>query len=218
MKKRAVIAAVLLILFSTIIPQIKIQLIKFNVKKISIENNFLIKEKDLNESLAPILNKNLLLLKNKEIEQILKNNSLIKSFKVKKKYPDTLKIKIIEKKPIAILFDKKKKFFLSEKIDLIEFEHLPNFEDLPYVFGNQHQFNIFYNNLIDINFPFYLIKKYTFYETNRWDLETINGKVIKLPSRNYIQSIESYLNIKNKNEFRKYKVFDYRITNQLILK
>ena len=124
-KNRAVIAVTLLILFSTIIPQLKIQFIKLNVKKIIIENNFLIKEKDLQRSLAPVINKNLLLLKNNEIEKILKENSLIKSFKVKKKYPDTLKIKIIEKKPIAILFNKKKKFYLSEKIELIEFSNLP---------------------------------------------------------------------------------------------
>ena len=85
MKKRAVIAVTLLILLSTIIPQLKIQLIKFNIKKINIENNFLIKKKDLENSLEPLINKNLLLLKNNEIEQLLEKNSLIKSFKIKKK-------------------------------------------------------------------------------------------------------------------------------------
>ena len=217
MKKRAASAVTLLILFSTLIPQLKIQFIKLNVKKIIIENNFLKKEKDLKKYLAPVINKNLLLLKNNEIEKILKENSLIKSFKVKKKYLDKLKIKIIEKKPIAILFNKKKKFYLSEKIELIEFSNLPGFEDLPYVFGNPQEFKIFYNNLIRTKFPFNHIKKYTFYETNRWDLETVDRKVIKLPSKNYIESIDSYLNIKNKNEFKKYTVFDYRIANQLIL-
>jgi len=69
MKKRAVIAVTLLILLSTIIPQLKIQLIKFNIKKINIENNFLIKKKDLENSLDPLINKNLLLLKNNEIRE-----------------------------------------------------------------------------------------------------------------------------------------------------
>ena len=218
MKNRAVIAVTLLILLSTIIPQLKIQITKFNIKKISIENNFLIKEKDLKNSLKPLINKNLLILKNNEIEQLLKENSLIKSFKVKKKYPDTLKINIIEKKPIAILFNKKEKFYLSEKIDLINFDNLPELKDLPYVFGNQDEFKIFYNNLLNIKFPFNHVMKYTFYETNRWDIETVDKKVIKLPSKDYIKSIESYLIIKNKKEFKKYKVFDYRIANQLILK
>ena len=71
-------------------------------------------------------------------------NSFIESFEIKKKYPDTIKIKIFEKKPIAILFNKKKKFYLSEKIDLIEYNNFENFQDLPYVFGNQEKFKIFY--------------------------------------------------------------------------
>ena len=139
-------------------------------------------------------------------------------FNIKKKYPNALKIKIFEKKPIAILQNKKKKFYLSEKIDLIEFKDLPDYQNLPYVFGNKDEFEIFYNNLIEINFPFNQIKKYTLYETNRWDLLTKNNNMIKLPSKNYMESLKNYLNLQNKNDFKKYKIFDYRINNQLILK
>ena len=45
---------------------------------------------------------------NKEIQKALTQNSFIDGFKIKKKYPNTLKIQIFEKKPIAILFIKKK--------------------------------------------------------------------------------------------------------------
>ena len=48
-------------------------------------------------------------------------------------------------------------------------------------------------------------------------LETFDKKIIRLPSKNYIKSLENYLEIKNKSNFKKYKVFDYRINNQLIL-
>ena len=145
-------------------------------------------------------------------------NSFIDSFKVKKKYPNTLKIEIFEKKPFAILFYKKNKFYLSEKIELIEFKDLKNFKDLPYIFGNKDEFKIFYNNLIKINFPLKEVKKYTLYETSRWDLETVNKNIIKLPAIDYIESLENYLNLNKKNDFKNYKVFDYRINNQLILK
>ncbi len=113
---------------------------------------------------------------------------------------------------------KKKKFYLSEKIDLIDYYELSNYKNLPYVFGNKDDFNIFYNNLKKINFPFIMVKKYTLYKTNRWDLETIDNKIIKLPTANYTSSLENYLNLKKKKEFKNYKVFDYRIRNQLILK
>jgi len=218
MKKRLLIAIALLILLTTITLHPIITISKFNLKKINIENNFLLSKKDIKKLLIPIYDTNLIILRNKEIENLLTKNSLIESFNIKKKYPNALKIKIFEKKPIAILQNKKKKFYLSKKIDLIEFKDLPDYQNLPYVFGNKDEFEIFYNNLIKINFPFNQIKKYTLYETNRWDLLTKNNNMIKLPSKNYMESLKNYLNLQNKNDFKKYKIFDYRINNQLILK
>ena len=69
-----------------------------------------------------------------------------------------------------------------------------------------------------INFPFDQIKRFTLYETNRWDLETKNDILIKLPPDNYLESLENFLSIRNKKNIKKYKVFDYRISNQIILK
>ena len=109
-------------------------------------------------------------------------------------------------------------YCLIKKIDLIEFKNLPNYQQLPYVLGNQNDFKILYNNLKKINFPLDVVKKYVLYETNRWDLETINNRIIKLPSKNYVKSLENFLNIKSQNDFEKFELFDYRINNQLILK
>ena len=218
MKKRLLISLSLLILLTTINLQHDVVISKFNVKKIIIENNLQLKDKDIRNLLSPIYNKNLLFLENSEVKKVLMQNSLIESFSIKKKYPSTLKIKIFEKKPIAILLIKDKKFYLSEKIDLIEFKNLPNYKSLPHIFGNKDDFKIFYQNLKKMNFPLNIIAKYTLYKTNRWDLETKTNQVIKLPHKNYIKSLESYLNLKSKSGFEKYKLFDYRISNQLILK
>tara|TARA_B100001057_G_scaffold41506_1_gene37193 strand:+ start:3133 stop:3789 length:657 start_codon:yes stop_codon:yes gene_type:complete len=217
MKKRLVIAISLLILLTTISTQKSIVISKFNLKKIIIENNLLLKDKEIKNLLTPFYNKNLIFLENAEVRKALMQNSFIDGFKIKKKYPNTMKIKIFEKTPIAVIVKQKKKFYLSDKIDLIEFKSLPNYQNLPYVFGNKDNFKIFYSNLKKIDFPLNIIKKYTFYETNRWDLETKNNKIIKLPSENYIKSLENYLSLKSKNDFEKYKLFDYRIRNQLIL-
>lgn len=218
MKKRLIVATFALILLTTITTKQRINITKFNLKKINIENIFLLKEEDLKKLLIPINEKNLLLLRNKEIEQLLIQNTFIESFTIKKKYPDTLKIKIIEKKPIAILFEGKKKFYLSEKIELMQFKNLPNYQNLPYIFGKKEEFKNLHENLFEIDFPIDLIKKYTLLESNRWDLETINNKLIKLPLKNYNKSLKNYLVIMNKNEFKKYKVYDYRLKNQLIMK
>ena len=110
MKKRIIIAASLFIILSTVTSQQQIIISKFKIKEITIENISLIKEKDLKKLLVPIYGKNLLFLNNDEIKKELMQNNLIDSFNIKKKYPNTLKIKIFEKKPIAILFNQKKNF------------------------------------------------------------------------------------------------------------
>ena len=218
MSRRVIFALLLFILLTTVTFESKIFASKFNVKKIIIENNSLLKEKDIKILLTPIYQKNIIFLKNKDIQKALKKNNFIESFNVKKKYPSTLKIKIFEYKPIAILIDKKKKFYINNKINEIKFKNFKDYENLPYVFGNIEEFKIFYKNLEKINFPFNQIKKYTFYGSNRWNLETKNNRIIKLPSENYIESLENFLSIYSKSDFKKFKVFDYRINNQLILK
>ena len=218
MKKKIFISFVLLILLTTITSQQKDIIHKFSLKIIKIENNFFVKEKEIKKSLAPIYGKNLFFLNNIEIEKALMQISFIESFKLKKIYPNTLKIIIFEKQPIAILFDKKKKYYLSEKSDLIEFVYIKNYENLPLVIGNKEKFKDFYIDLKKTNFPLDQIKKFTFYESTRWDIETVNKKLIKLPTNNYLKSIENYLDLIRNQNLNKYKMFDFRIENQIIMK
>ena len=218
MKKQTIIAFVLFTLLTTVTFQEKLKISKFNLKEIKIENNLVLKEPYIKDLLLPIYNKNLIFLKDVEVKELLMQNTFIESFIIKKKYPNVLKIKIFEKKPIAILQNQKKKFYLSKKIELIEFNDLNNYKDLPYVFGSKREFKIFYNNLSKIEFPFDMIKTFTLFESNRWDLETTNKKLIKLPHKDYTKSLRNYLHFMKKNDLNKYKVFDYRINGQLILK
>ena len=218
MKKTLIIAITLLVLLSTINLNQKIKISKFDIEKINIENNFLTNRKDIKKSLAIFYSRNLIFLNNQEIGEVLMSNSFIESFEIKKKYPNTLIIRIFEKKPIAILIDKKKNFYLSEKIDLIEFKNLKDFSNLPYVLGDQKEFKTLYENLKKINFSLDQIARFTLYESKRWDLETKNKKTIKLPSKNYLKSLKNFLELKDKKIFTKYQLFDYRIENQLILR
>ena len=218
MRKRFIIGLSLLLLFTTYKPQKLFLGTKFNIKEITIENNFILKDSEIKKILAPIYGKNLFFLKNSNLKKILKANDFIDSFRVKKIYPNKVKIKIFEKKPIAILQYKKEKFFISEKIDLINFVELNEYNNLPIIFGNKENFKDFYFNLKKINFPIESIKIFYLYESNRWDLKTYQDKLIKLPEKNYLKSLENFINSNKKNNFEKYKVFDYRLNGQLILK
>ena len=65
MNKRAAIAILLFFLLTTFISQKKITFSNFKLEKIEIDNNFLLKEKDIKKSLAKIYGKNLIFVKKK---------------------------------------------------------------------------------------------------------------------------------------------------------
>ena len=218
MKNRLIIALLLLVSLSTYKPQNLFLSTKLNIEEIKIENNSILEEEEIKKKLNFLYQTNLIFLKSSEIKKKLKKIDFVESFEIKKKYPKKIIIKIYEKKPIAILQHKKDKFYISENINLIDFIVLENYRNLPIVFGNKENFKDLYINLKKINFPLDLIKKYYYYESNRWDLEIYQKKIIKLPTKNYIQSLKKFINFKKENNLDKYQVFDYRINHQLILK
>ena len=203
MKKRLAISLALLVLFSTYKPQNITLSNKFNIKEIKIENNFILKDEEIKKDLFFLYNTNLIFLKTFEIEKHLKANSFIESFEIKKIYPNEIIIRIIEKKPIVILQSKKNKYYLSENIELINFRDLDDYKNLPIVFGNKTSFKDLHKNLKTINFPLNIIKKYYLYESKRWDLETYKNKIIKLPPKNYLESLKNFISLREKNNFDK---------------
>lgn len=219
MKKRLIFALIFFLLFSTykIQNDFKLKSI-FPIKKIMIENNEVLTKNQVKDKLLFLYESNLFFLNTNKIKAELNNIDFIASFEIKKIYPNKLNIKILEKKPVAILYNKDKKFYLSENIEIIDFVELERFKDLPLVYGDKEKFKIFFKDLKKINFPINIIKKYFLYESNRWDLEIQDKKIIKLPISGYIKSLENFNLLKKNKNFEKYKIFDYRINNQLILR
>ena len=84
--------------------------------------------------------------------------------------------------------NKKKKFYISDKGDLIDFINIEIYKDLPTVFGNGENFYSLYQNLQNIRFPLETIKSFYFFDSGRWDLVMYDGKLVKLPIKNYLSS------------------------------
>ena len=95
MKKRLVIALSLLILLTTFNSKQRFVTFQFDLKTIEIENNFLLKDKDIKNLLVSFYNKNLIFLDNNEVKKALMQNSLIESFNIKKEISQHLKSKNI---------------------------------------------------------------------------------------------------------------------------
>ena len=72
--------------------------------------------------------------------------------------------------------------------------------------------------LLVIIFQYKKLRYFITLNSNRWDIVTNKSQTIKLPSKNYIQVLKNFENLKEQANFEKYKIFDYRIKDQLILK
>ena len=137
---------------------------------------------------------------------------------IKKIFPNTIKLIIEEKKLIAIIQNKKKKFYLTEDGISVNFKEITKEQKLPVVFGNEKSFLELYKIMEEINFPVEKIEKYLFFEIGRWDIILEDKKIIRLPPNDYKLSLENFLNIITNNDMEKIMIFDYRIKDQLILK
>ena len=219
MRNKPIFGIALFILFSTFISQNKFTTNKFGIKEIKIENNEILDDQELIKIFSFLYNKNIIFLSSYELKKNIDQNSFIEKIEIKKIFPDKLVIKVFEKKPIAILVDEdQKKYYLGKKTDLIEYRNIMKYESLPIVEGELKSFKKLFNNLIKINFPIEEILSYRLFKLNRWNIEMTDKKILKLPEKNYTESLINFINIKNKTNFEKYKIFDYRLNNQLILK
>ena len=210
---------ILFLLLSTYYPTYKIKGANFifTIKNVKVENNKILNSKKILEELESLKGKSLLLLDREIIKSAMSKFDFISSFEVKKIYPATIKVKIFEKKPVAIYIEKENKFYLSEKGDLIKYLELDYYNNLPLLLGDKKNFNIFFKDLEDVNFPINKIKSFHYFAIGRWDIVLNDGKIIKLPKEDYIYMLENFLLMKNNNNFDNYKIFDYRIKDQLIL-
>ena len=159
----------------------------------------------------------LFFVESEEIKTNLKDEAFIESFSIKKIYPNTLKLMIVEKKPVAILQNKKKKFYISDKGNLINFIEIKLYDNLPMVFGNGRNFYTLYKDIQSTSFPLKKIKSFYYFESGRWDLILLDDKVIKLPIKDQKSSLKNFVISETNSNFENYKIFDYRIKDQLIL-
>ncbi len=216
---KLVVLPLFLILFSTYSPNYvsNNKSIIFGLENIKLEGLKVLNEKDLTIKLEPLKGLSLFRINQKMIKSRLKEFDFISSFTVKKIYPKTLKIKINEKKPIAVYIDKKNKFYVTIDDNFINYEEFEQYLDLPTIFGKEIKLDNFFKKIESISFPLEKIKSFHYFEIGRWDIILKNGKIIKLPTDNFIEKLQNFMSISKNERFEKYKIFDYRIKDQLIL-
>ena len=191
----------------------------FKIQNIKILNNLLIKADDINEKLTKIYGRNILFIKANEIKIPLESINFLQKVEVKKKYPNTIIIKVHETKPIAILFKKDEQYFLDSESNMILFNENVAFDNLPNIFGvgAEKDFVIFFDKLKNKNFPIKKIKNFYYFQIGRWDLQLLNSKIIKFPYENTEKAIKKSIELLNNKDFENYNIIDLRIHGKIVV-
>ena len=171
---------------------------------------------DLVNNLKFLEVKNLFFLKPNEIKKIVEDNNLVERYKVFKEYPTRL---IIEIKKTDFLAQTRRDgnfFFLGSNGAFIKTSTKQ--KNIPFIFGDFKNSNFFELKRIidDSNFKFNEIKNLFFFKSGRWDIETSEGLMIRLPKDNLEDAIKlliDFLDQGNEN----INTIDLRQKNQIVI-
>tara|TARA_B100000700_G_scaffold213920_2_gene235213 strand:- start:238 stop:912 length:675 start_codon:yes stop_codon:yes gene_type:complete len=190
------------------------------IKLIEVEGVNNSDKEEILKRLNKFYGKSIIFISRDQLKESVYKLQFVKEIRAKKIYPDKIRLIIIEYKPIGIFINKNKKIIITNGGELIENYQNNKFKNLPLVFGNdaEKNFSTFYRSLERLDFQIELIKQFNYFNINRWDVVLKDDKVVKLPTKNYENSLAKFLSIYKKNNFSNFKVFDFRIKGQLILK
>ena len=185
---------------------------KITVSGLDNKNNF-----ELLNSLNYLKVSNLFFIDQHKIERIVKANNLVEKYSISKKYPSTLDIKINRTIFLAQLKKKNIHFFLGSNGKFIKGKNTS--KNVPYIFGDFKIQNFFeLKNAIDeANFNYDEVKNLFFFKSGRWDIETKNGILIKLPKKRIKRSFQIFVDILSKDQEISINTVDLRQHNQIII-
>jgi len=175
------------------------------------------KNDEIIQELSKFNTENLFILKKDEVSETIKSHKIVERFFAFKNYPSNLNIKIEKTKFLAITKKNSLDYYVGTNGNLIKVENIK--EDLPFIFGDVDVLEFLkLKNIIDnSNFNYSQIKKFYYFKSKRWDIETKDGLLINLPSKNLNNSFKILSRIQKNNDFNDYRNIDLRQQNQIIV-
>ena len=160
---------------------------------------------------------NLFLLEKEKIKKIIKKNKIIENYNIYKKYPSDLIVNFEKTELLALTQMDGENFYIGSNGNLIEVKDVEI--NLPMIFGNFDLVEFLkLKDLIDESFfDFYDIKNLYYYKSKRWDIETKNGLLVKLPANDLSESFRVFIKIINDTKLQNIQMIDLRQNNQVII-
>ena len=189
----------------------------FKIDQINISGLNDIENINLYEKIKDYKKKNIVFLDSFEISKKINSNNLVENFWVFKEYPSTVNINLIKTNFLGVtkinnidyIIGSNGKFIKKRKNQVI---------NLPFIFGSidANNFSIFIETLDKSNFKVSEIDSFYYFKSNRWDIKTKEGLIIRLPSDLNKTLLDKVYQVINDEGFRNIKTIDLRQNNQII--
>ena len=194
---------------------INLQLFKIDLINISGLNDT--ENSNLYEIITNYKKKNIFFIDNLEISKNINSNNLVEKFWVFKEYPSTININLIKTNFLGITKINNIDYLIGSNGKLIK-KRNDQVVDLPFIFGSidANDFLILKEILDKSNFDASKIENFYYFKSNRWDIKTKKGLVIRLPSEVNVNLLNAVNQIIEDENFKNIKTLDFRQTNQII--
>jgi cell division septal protein FtsQ len=195
---------------------INLQLFKIDLINISGLNDM--ENLNLYEKITDYKKKNIFFIDNLEISKNINSNNLVEKFWVFKEYPSTININLIKTNFLGITKINNIDYLIGSNGKLIK-KRNDQVIDLPFIFGSvdANDFLILKEILDKSNFDASKIENFYYFKSNRWDIKTKKGLIIRLPSEININLLNKATQIVEDENFKNLKTLDFRQTDQLII-
>ena len=194
---------------------LNLQLFKIDLINISGLNDT--ENSDLYEKITDYKKKNIFFIDNLEISKNINSNNLVEKFWVFKEYPSTININLIKTNFLGITKINNIDYLIGSNGKLIK-KRNDQVIDLPFIFGSidANDFLILKEILDKSNFDASKIENFYYFNSNRWDIKTKKGLVIRLPSEINVNLLNTVNQIIEDENFKNIKTLDFRQKNQII--
>jgi len=215
--KKITIYFFILIILGTFNNQKLLELKQFEIKDVIMDtpdnSNFL----DILDKISKLQKSSIFLINKNNLKKIIEENHLVENYFIFKNYPSTIKIKIFKTKFLSRLNINGEIFLVGSNGKLSR--DTDNSIDLPFIFGNPSikQILDFNNSIKNSRFNLYEFSNLFYFKSGRWDLETKDGVIIRLPVKNFSKKLEEIFDIVSKENFTNKRIIDARVSDQIIL-
>ncbi len=178
-------------------------------------NNF--EKKKFKEDLDFLRYENIISLDKDKVSKKIYSNKIVEDLFIFKKYPSELKILIKKTNFLAITKKNNQDYFIGSNGNFILTNEI--IENLPFIFGDiePEDFLILKSHIDKSKFDFNQIKNLFFFKSKRWNIETKNGLIIKLPLNQIDLSLNILFKLMNEEPFKNKKVIDLRNNGKIII-